>query len=89
MKWIKISLIAAVGVVGGSGASARQDEYACRLAVSSYNSAVDDIATQMQRYGRCVSYSEGEDDCYLEFSRLRRAQGDFESAVSRYSLSCD
>lgn len=61
----------------------------CDDAVSSYNSAMSDIESALKRYANCVSDSQGRDDCYSEFRRLRSAQDDFESAVSSYGSECD
>ena len=60
----------------------------CDSAVSSYNSAINDIETRLKRYTQCLASSQGTDDCSSEFRRLRAAQSDFESAVSDYQLSC-
>jgi hypothetical protein len=43
----------------------------------------------VRRYTRCLSGSQGQNDCYSEFRRLKSAQGDFESAVSEYQSECD
>ncbi len=61
----------------------------CEEAVSEYNSAISDISGALRRYTSCLSNSNGQDDCSSEFRRLRSAQGDFESAVSRYGLECN
>ena len=68
--------------------SAMADASGCRDAVESYNSAVDEISYNLRRYSSCVSLSEGNDDCSLEFRRLRHAQDAFESAVSAYGYEC-
>jgi hypothetical protein len=60
----------------------------CDSAVSDYNSAISDIDSYLRRYSRCVADSRGNDDCSSEFRRLRSAQDDFESAVSRYQSEC-
>jgi hypothetical protein len=65
------------------------DRADCEDAISSYNSAVSDISTALRRYSNCISASQGRDDCSGEFRRLRNAQGDFESAVSRYGSECN
>jgi len=64
------------------------DNYECQSAVSSFNSAVDDISSTSHRYLNCVSNSRGHDDCSFEFRRLKSAQDDFESTVSSYGISC-
>jgi hypothetical protein len=58
----------------------------CREATSSYNSAISDA---IRRYTRCLSSSNGHDDCSSEFRRLKNAQSDFESAVSDFESACN
>jgi hypothetical protein len=65
------------------------DSSDCQDAISEYNSAVSDISTALRRYTNCVSSSIGHDDCSSEFRRLKSAQDDFESAVSRYGMECN
>ena len=60
----------------------------CRDAIERYNSAVDEISSRLRRYARCVSDSQGLDDCSSEFRRLRSAHADFESAVSDHQREC-
>jgi hypothetical protein len=60
----------------------------CRSASSNYNSALDDVATTLKRYTRCVADSKGQDDCSSEFRRLKSAQNDFESAVASLRYEC-
>jgi hypothetical protein len=57
------------------------DPRECREAIDRYNSAISDVSTALRRYASCVSDSRGHDDCSSEFSSLRSAQDDFESAV--------
>lgn len=61
----------------------------CQDAITEYDSAISDISTALRRYTNCVSSSKGHDDCSSEFRRLKSAQGDFESAVSKYSMECN
>lgn len=61
----------------------------CDDAVDSYNSAADDLMSALRRYASCVSSSEGKDDCSGQFSRVRSAQSDFESAVSEIDSYCE
>jgi hypothetical protein len=61
----------------------------CQDAISQYNSAVSDISAALRRYTSCLSDSNGHDDCSTEFHRIRSAQDDFESAVSKYGMECD
>jgi hypothetical protein len=60
----------------------------CRDAVDEYKSAKSDVADAVRRYANCVSSSDGHDDCSVEFSTLRSAQDDFESAVANYESEC-
>jgi hypothetical protein len=53
-----------------------------------YNSAISDLSDALRRYSRCLSNSNGHDDCSSEFRRLKNAQSDFESAVSEYESEC-
>jgi hypothetical protein len=61
----------------------------CQEAISQYNSAISDISSALRRYSNCLSSSRGHDDCYSEFRRLKSAQDDFESAVSKYGTECN
>jgi predicted GH43/DUF377 family glycosyl hydrolase len=63
-----------------------QDE--CTEAIASYNSAIEEVSNTMKRYSRCVSDSQGHDDCSTEFRRLKSSQSDFEVAVSSYGSEC-
>jgi hypothetical protein len=60
----------------------------CSDASSTYNSAISDVSDAIRRYSRCLSSSDGHDDCSSEFRRLKSAQSDFESAVSNYESEC-
>jgi hypothetical protein len=60
----------------------------CNEVTDAYNSAVSDLSDALQRYSRCLSSSNGHDDCSSEFRRLKNAQSDFESAVSGYESEC-
>jgi len=81
-----LSIIVAAGVL--ICASMKPAKADCSSAISSYNSAVSDIDSYLKRYTRCLSSSNGSDDCASEFRRLRSAQNDFESAVSQYQAYC-
>jgi hypothetical protein len=67
-------------------ASASPEE--CREAIDRYNSAKSDVAYAISTYARCVSGSDGHDDCSTEFESLRSQQDEFESAVSDYESEC-
>ena len=58
-------------------------------ATDTYNSAIPDVSDALKRYTRCLSSSNGHDDCSSEFRRLKNAQSDFESAVSGYESECN
>jgi hypothetical protein len=61
----------------------------CSDATSTYNSAISDVSDALRRYSRCLSNSNGHDDCSSEFRRLKNAQSEFESAVSEYESECN
>jgi len=67
---------------------AHADTAECREAVDRYNEAIGEVANALRAYSRCVSDSRRHDDCSIEFSRLRSAQDDFETAVSDYESEC-
>jgi hypothetical protein len=60
----------------------------CSDATRTYNSAISDLSDALRRYTRCLSNSNGHDDCSSEFRRLKNAQSDFETAVSEYESEC-
>ena len=68
--------------------SAGADPEECQEAIEKYNTAIQEIADKMKRYSRCLSGSEGNDDCATEFRRLKSAQDDFEYAVNGYRSEC-
>lgn len=70
----------------GTPAMAATEE--CIAARESYNSAGDALSSNMRRYGRCLSSSQGQDDCSSEFRTVRNAQSEFETAVSGYQSDC-
>jgi hypothetical protein len=61
----------------------------CSDATDTYNSAISDVSDALKRYSRCLSSSNGHDDCSSEFRRLKNAQSDFETAVSEYESECN
>lgn len=60
----------------------------CKTAIERYNTAVEEVSSTLRRYTRCISYSEGRDDCSREFSRIRAAHNEFGSAVADYEREC-
>lgn len=61
----------------------------CQWAVDRYNSALSNISYAVSRYANCVGSSRGNDDCSMEFRRLKNAQSDFEQATMAYRFDCD
>ena len=60
----------------------------CSDAIDTINSAISNLSNALQGYSRCLSDSNGHDDCSSEFRSLTKAQSDFESAVSEYEREC-
>jgi hypothetical protein len=87
MRAILITALLALSLA--ISAEAWADADGCNDATESYNSAISDIEGYLRRYARCVSDSQGNDDCSSEFRRLRSAQDDFESAVSNRQSECN
>lgn len=79
-------LISTLGLLQVSVALADTEE--CQDALDQYKTAASDVSDQLRRYGSCISDSRGHDDCSSEFSGLRSAQDDFETAVSAYESDC-
>lgn len=71
------------------GSSATAYAYDCENAVSNYNSAVSEVDYTSKRYRNCVGSSQGADDCWSEFRRLKSAHDDFETAVNDYKSECE
>jgi hypothetical protein len=87
---MRIQVIAlAVGLLLAlSSSAARSDTDECKVALDQYNSVLKDVTEALHHYAGCVADSKGHDDCSAEFSALRSAQDDFESAVSDYQSDC-
>lgn len=81
-----IAAVVTVALTSNRLARAGPDE--CNEAITSYNSAIEEVSNTMKRYSRCVSDSQGHDDCSSEFRRLKSSQSDFETAVSNYGSDC-
>ncbi len=79
-------IVCAFALISIPSASASPGD--CRAAIDRYNSAISDVSDALRGYAACVSNSGGHDDCASEFSRLRSAQDDFESAVEDYEGEC-
>ena len=79
-------LAAAFSIATSRAASAGPEE--CREAAEHYKSAVSEVASALSQYATCVTSSDGTDDCSSEFSSLRSAHDDFETAASNYVSEC-
>jgi hypothetical protein len=60
----------------------------CGDAVVDYNAVLARLHEATQKFSSCVASSLGTDDCSAEFRALRRAHGEFESAVALYMKQC-
>jgi len=85
---IKVIGAAALGIALLSGVSATAEPEACPGASRIFKSAKNSVGDYLRRYASCVSRSNGHDKCSSEFSQLRSAQDDFESAVLGYDREC-
>jgi hypothetical protein len=54
----------------------------CREALNQLQSTKSDLADALRSYASCLQDTDGHDDCSSEFSTLKSAKDDFESAVS-------
>ncbi len=79
-------LISTFGLLQVSAALADTGE--CQDALDQYKTAASDVSDHLRTYANCISDSRGHDDCSSEFSGLRSAQDDFETAVSAYESDC-
>ena len=85
IKIIRAVLIA-MALTASIPATADQDS--CRGAMFVVKRTQAAVGDYLRRYASCVSRNDGRSDCSSEFSRLRSAQEDFESAVSDYQREC-
>ena len=69
--------------------AAGADAGECQEAIDRYHHKLSDVSDAVRQYARCVADSRGRDDCDSEFSALRNAQDDFESAVHQYKNECN
>lgn len=79
---------AALSLVLTFASNANGDPDACREAIGRYKSAQGDIVDALKTYANCIAESRGQDDCSAEFSQLKIAQDDLESAVWDYRADC-
>jgi hypothetical protein len=85
---IKVIGAVAIAVALTASIPATADQEACRGAIFVFKSSKNTVGDYLRRYASCVSRNDGRNDCSNEFSRLRSAQEDFESAVSDYRREC-
>ena len=78
-----LAVIAALIVVQ----TAQADE--CGDAVRDYNAILPKLSEVTQHFTNCVADSLGRDACGKEFNGLRKAYGEFQSAVAMYKRECD
>jgi hypothetical protein len=85
-----VSIASAFGLIFvlATLATAAADRRGCRSATEAYKSAKSEVADNLRSYADCIHASDGRDDCSAEFSRLKSAQDDFETAVSAYEDEC-
>ena len=87
MKRLLLSIFL-VAATNASPQESRAGTEKCNDSIEGYNLAVSEVSDKLKRYSRCLSGSQGRDDCSSEFRRLRSAQNDFETAVSNYEADC-
>lgn len=83
-----IALAVAACLLSLGTAGQARDPASCNYAVREYNDAMELLAGNLRRHLRCLSLSEGKDDCSSEFRRVRASQGAFEMTVSDYQREC-
>jgi hypothetical protein len=88
MKTRTKTIGASIVILAISAFAANADPAECRQAIHEYNSAMAEVSDALRHYAGCISDSQGHDDCSTEFSSLKSAQDDFESAVSDYESEC-
>jgi hypothetical protein len=60
----------------------------CRQAVDDYDVVMSELTEALGQYEKCVTESNGEDICEIEFEHLQSAQQDFQTAVLTYQNEC-
>lgn len=60
----------------------------CREAMGRYRVAQADARLAADRYGRCVTRAQGDDDCSSEYRLVREAQEAFEEATADLEALC-
>lgn len=76
-------------LVAASSMSALADPEECQNAIDAYNTAISESSFRLKRYSQCLANSQGNDNCWTEFRRLKSAHDDFDSAVTMYQSECD
>lgn len=76
-------------VISAGAAAQYDDDWECESARSDAESSASDLAYAAQRLQRCAELEDFSDDCHTEFSRVKYAHSDYESAVSDYSSYCE
>ena len=80
-----MKLLAALALVAALS-SAQPDD--CGEAIERYQIAQADARLAADRYGRCVTRAEGDDDCSSEYRVLRQAQEAFVEATADLESYC-
>src|SRR5258706_9953856 len=75
-------------VLGSSIAAARFTKSYIKFTSTSPGVCFKTLSNALQGYLRCLSDSNGHDDCATEFRSLTKAQSEFESAVSKDEREC-
>jgi hypothetical protein len=78
--------VAALLLVAPGVALAQND---CSGAQEDYNRVVNDLSRDMRSYWRCISESNGRNDCMLEFKRLERQQKRFDDEILSLRIRCN
>ena len=55
--------------------------------ISSYNSALAGLSSDLIDYGNCVAHSVAENECHGDFNDVESAQSQFESPSNGYRLA--
>jgi hypothetical protein len=88
MRRVLTAAACGIALLVSSDRVIRADPESCRNAVDQYKSARSEVFDAIKTYARCISDSDGRDDCSSEFSSVRSEQDDFETAVSDYESEC-
>src|SRR5688572_1052066 len=75
-------------VLLASPAAAQVKESLCNSAKAAFPKAAIQIQERLELYARCVSKSDGSEDCRSEFNRLRSEQSSFETITRDIRTYC-